>query len=50
MKDPGLKKDAKKINVEFKPLSGTQVEKIIAGFYAAPKDLVKKTWAVINPQ
>ena len=49
MKDPGLVKDGKKIRVNFRPMSGTEVEKVIAGFYAAPKDLVKKTWAVINP-
>lgn len=49
MKDPRLKKDGKKIKVDFKPMSGSQVAKVIAGFYATPPALVKKTWAVINP-
>lgn len=44
MKDPALKKDGKKIKVDFVPMSGDQVAKLVRGFYTSPPDLVKKAY------
>ena len=44
MKDPALLKDGKKIGVDFSPMSGDQVAKLVEGFYASSPALVKKAY------
>lgn len=43
-KDSGLIKDGKRINTIFKPMSGEQVAKAFASYYATPRALVDKTY------
>ena len=45
MKDPGLVADGKKIKVQFRPMSGERVGDLMAGFYAASPELLKKAYA-----
>ncbi len=42
MKDPAFVSDATKQKLEVTPISGAQIEKMIAGLYATPKALVEK--------
>ena len=42
MKDPEYLADAKKLNIDVNPVSGTALDKLLAELYATPKDVVKK--------
>src|SRR5438105_12629641 len=41
MKDPQFLAEAKRLNLEVRPVSGGDVEKLIRDLYATPKDVVK---------
>lgn len=41
MKDPQFLAEAKRLNLEVRPVSGADVEKLIRELYATPKDIVK---------
>jgi tripartite-type tricarboxylate transporter receptor subunit TctC len=41
MKDPAFLAEAKKLNLEVRPVSGADVEKLIKDVYASPPDVVK---------
>ena len=42
LNDPQLQADAKKANLEVDPVSGEEVARLVAGVYAAPKEIVAK--------
>jgi len=44
MADPALKVDAKKMNVEFDPMSGAEVNRWFAEIYSKPRAIVEKTY------
>jgi tripartite-type tricarboxylate transporter receptor subunit TctC len=48
MKDPGLIADGKKINVEFDPMTGEEVQKFFVDFYKSPPALIKKAYSYIQ--
>ena len=48
MKDPELVADGKKINVDFQPMTGSRVEQLMADFYKASPEIVKKAMALGN--
>ncbi|MDE2473937.1 MAG: hypothetical protein KGO48_02705, partial [Alphaproteobacteria bacterium] len=41
MKDPQFLAEAKRLNLEVRPVSGSDVEKLIKELYATPPDVVK---------
>lgn len=42
MEDPGIKEDAKKIKIEFKPMKGERITELMTSFYKTPPEVVKK--------
>ena len=42
MKDPALIADAKRIGVDIKPVTGAEIDRLVAGLYATPKDVIAK--------
>jgi tripartite-type tricarboxylate transporter receptor subunit TctC len=48
MKDPEFLKEAKTMALEIEPVSGAEVDKLIAELYAAPKEVVEQARAVIT--
>jgi tripartite-type tricarboxylate transporter receptor subunit TctC len=49
MKDPEFLADAKGSDLELRPVSGTEIEKLVAEMYAAPQDVVQlAAKAVVN--
>jgi hypothetical protein len=42
MKDPEYLADAQKLNIDVNPVSGKELETLLAELYATPKDVVKK--------
>ncbi len=48
MQDPELLADGRKISLDFMPMTGTRVEQLMAGFYKATPDMVKKAIALGN--
>lgn len=47
MKDPAFIADAKKAGLEVEPVGGVEVEKLIRGLYALPKEEIEKARKVI---
>ena len=47
--DPALLADAKRANLEVSPVSGEEVERLVAKVYAAPKSLIAKVKAALQP-
>jgi len=41
LKDPEFLEEAKKLNIEVKPMSGDDLEKLVAGLFSLPPDTVK---------
>lgn len=50
MKDPVFLADAKKINLEIDPVSGVEMQKIVAGIVATPKEVVNKLNKIIEQE
>jgi hypothetical protein len=48
MKDPAFLADAKKTMIDINPVSGPEVDAIVAALYATPKDVVQKAMRAIN--
>jgi tripartite-type tricarboxylate transporter receptor subunit TctC len=48
MKDPDFLADAKQTGLEISPVSGAAVDKIVAGLYATPPDILAETRQLIN--
>lgn len=48
MKDPAFLADARKTMIDINPVSGPEVDAIVAGLYATPKDVVQKAMRAIN--
>jgi tripartite-type tricarboxylate transporter receptor subunit TctC len=42
MKDPDYLADAKKSRIDVNPVSGADIQKLLAELYATPKDVIKK--------
>jgi tripartite-type tricarboxylate transporter receptor subunit TctC len=42
MKDPDYLADAKKSRIDVNPVSGADIQKLLAELYATPKDIIKK--------
>jgi tripartite-type tricarboxylate transporter receptor subunit TctC len=49
LKDPAFLKEAEKLKLEVSPVSGEDVDKLIAELYATPKDVVEETRQAIKP-
>jgi tripartite-type tricarboxylate transporter receptor subunit TctC len=47
MKDPDFLKEAQAMGLEINPVSGPEIEKLIAELYATPKDVVEQARVVI---
>ena len=48
-KDPAMVADAKRVKVDFNPLTGEEATQIINDFYKTPPELVKKARAFTQP-
>ena len=48
MKDPGFLADAEKAKIEVAPVSGIEVQKLIADLYQMPKNVVEKASALMT--
>ena len=49
VQDPEFLADARKMQISITPLSGLQVQELIAKLYATPRELVERARAVIKP-
>jgi len=49
LKDPAFLKEAEKLKLEVSPVTGEDVDRLIAELYATPKDIVEETRAAIKP-
>ena len=49
LKDPAFLKEADKLKLEVSPVSGEEIDKLIAGLYATPRDVVEETRVAIKP-
>jgi tripartite-type tricarboxylate transporter receptor subunit TctC len=47
--DPGFIAEAQKLQLEIDPLSGDEIEKMLAKAYAAPKPIVQRAAALVEP-
>lgn len=50
IKDPGMIADAKKVQVDFVPIPGDEVQKMFAAFYETPKPLIDKARKFTVPE
>ena len=48
MKDPAFLADARKTMIDINPVSGPEVDAIVASLYATPRDVVQKAMRAIN--
>jgi tripartite-type tricarboxylate transporter receptor subunit TctC len=48
MKDPAFLADARKTMIDINPVSGPEVDAIVASLYATPRDVVQKATRAIN--
>jgi tripartite-type tricarboxylate transporter receptor subunit TctC len=49
LKDPAFLAEAEKLKLDVNPVSGEEVDKLIAELYATPKDIVEETRKAIKP-
>ena len=49
LKDPAFLAEAEKLKLEVNPVTGEEVDKLIAELYATPKDVVEETRVAIKP-
>ena len=49
LKDPAFLAEAEKLKLEVSPVSGEDVDRLIAELYATPQDIVEETRAAIKP-
>jgi tripartite-type tricarboxylate transporter receptor subunit TctC len=49
MKDPGFLAEAGRLQLEIDPLGGEAIAKLLAGAYAAPRDVVARAAALVEP-
>ena len=49
MRDKQFLEDADKLHIDIAPLSGSAVQEVVRKLYLAPKDVVEKARAAINP-
>ena len=49
MKDVGFLAEAQRIQLEIDPLGGDAIAKLLAGAYAAPRDIVARAAALVEP-
>ena len=49
LKDPAFLAEADKLKLEVNPVTGEDVDKLIAELYATPKDVVEETRVAIKP-
>ena len=49
LKDPAFLAEAEKLKLEVSPVSGEDVDRLVAELYATPKDIVEETRAAIKP-
>ena len=49
LKDPAFLEEAEKLKLEVNPVSGTEVDKLMAELYRTPKDVVEETRIAIAP-
>jgi tripartite-type tricarboxylate transporter receptor subunit TctC len=49
LKDPAFIAEAEKTELEIDPLTGQQIEKVLAKAYAAPKTIVQRAAALVEP-
>ena len=49
LKDPGFLAEAKKLQLEIEPLTGEEIDKLLARAYGSPKAIVQRAAALIEP-
>jgi hypothetical protein len=50
MTDADFLAEAQRLQLEIDPLGGEAIEKLLAGAYAAPRDIVARAAALVEPQ
>ena len=50
LKDPAMLADAKKLLIDFDPVTGEETKQLFAGFYANPPELVDKARRYVQPE
>jgi len=49
LKDEAFMAESHKLKLEVNPVTGEEIDKLIAELYATPKDVVEETRAAIKP-
>ena len=47
---PGLQEEAKKLKLEISPMSGVEIDALLAKYYKTPPDVVEKVRKIVAPQ
>ena len=47
---PGLLEEAKKLKLEISPMSGVEIDELLAKYYKTPPDVVEKVRKIVAPQ
>jgi tripartite-type tricarboxylate transporter receptor subunit TctC len=47
--DPEFRADAEKAQLEIEPLTGAEIEELLATAYSAPKSIVQQAAALVEP-
>ncbi len=50
MEDAAFRAEAQRLQLEIDPLGGEAIEKLLAGAYAAPREIVARAAALVEPQ
>lgn len=50
MAAPGLLEEAKKLKLEISPMSGVEIDQLLAKYYKTPPDVVEKVRKIVAPQ
>jgi tripartite-type tricarboxylate transporter receptor subunit TctC len=48
MRDPAFLADARKLQLDIAPVSGDEIDAVIASLYATPKDVIARTKSILN--
>jgi tripartite-type tricarboxylate transporter receptor subunit TctC len=48
MRDPAFLADARKLQLDINPVSGEQIDAVIASLYATPKDVIARAKSILN--
>jgi hypothetical protein len=49
LQDPEFRTDAERVQLEIDPMTASEIERLLAGAYGAPKAIVRKAAALVEP-